>query len=267
MKKNIVLILILSTNDKEFEKFKKSITATWYNNAKKRGIRCIFYSGGNEVDELIDDDLKLNCDDSIIGSSKKLHKALKFIDESNIEYTHIYRTNLSSFLFIDDFIKFSDNLNHTFYGGVKLYYNHLGIIENYRKLTILIKLLYNQIKIIDKIKIIKKIGLEILKFRIIEYASGAGFYISKDLVKLIINEKNINYKLIDDVMIGEILHKQNIIDMSRYDILNKIHYANMDEKCFHVRLKTNNRNNDANKMYHLNTFLNFKDFILMESNI
>jgi len=266
MKKNIVLILILSTNVSEFKIFKKAIRETWYNIAKKNGIRCIFYSGGNEKDELIDDELKLNCDDSIIGSSEKLYKALKFIEENKIEYTHVYRTNLSSFLFIDDFILFSNNLEESVYGGFKLYYNHLGIIENYRKLCILLKLIYNEIRPMDKIKIIKKFSLKILKFRIIEYASGAGFILSKDLVKKILDERNVNFKLIDDVMVGEILNNSKFINISRYDLCKKIEFINMDQKCFHVRLKTLNRNNDANKMYYINNFTNFKSFIEVETN-
>jgi hypothetical protein len=266
MKKNIVLILILSTNDSEFKVFIKSIRETWYNIAKKNDIRCIFYVGGNDKDELIDDELKLNCDDSIIGSSEKLFKALKFIEEEKIEYTHIYRTNLSSYIFINDFILFSNNLEQSVYGGVKLYYNHLGIIENHRKLCILLKLIYNEIRPMDKIKIIKNISLKILKFRIIEYASGAGFILSKDLVKKILYEKNVNFKLIDDVMVGEILNNIRFINISRFDLCKKIEFKNKDEKCFHVRLKTLNRNNDANRMYYLNSFTNFKSFKEDETN-
>jgi len=77
------------------------------------------------------------------------------------------------------------------------------------------------------------------------------------------NSRNINFNLIDDVMIGEILQKTDIIYISRYDIL----YENkMDEKCFHVRLKTKNRNNDVSKMYHLNNFSNLNDFLKKDSD-
>ena len=41
MQKNKILILILSTNDKAYDTFKKSITDTWVSNAQKH-FNCIF---------------------------------------------------------------------------------------------------------------------------------------------------------------------------------------------------------------------------------
>ena len=104
MNNNKILILILSTNDKRYENFINNCTTTWVKNARKNDIRCIFYSGGAPYDKLENDQLTLNCDDSLKGTSFKLFSALKYIENSGIQYTHIYRTNLSSFIFVSPII-------------------------------------------------------------------------------------------------------------------------------------------------------------------
>jgi hypothetical protein len=111
---------ILSTNDKIYYNFKKSIIQTWITNAEKHDIQCIFYEG-SAVDRLEKNILKIDCCDKTQSTGKKLYKALDFIVKNNIDFTHIYRTNLSSFIYIEDFIKYYTALPKIFYGG---YRNH-----------------------------------------------------------------------------------------------------------------------------------------------
>lgn len=82
----------------------------------------------------------------------------------------------------------------------------------------------------------------------IPFCSGSGYFLSKDLVKLIINNKSeINHNLIDDVAFGNFLKNKNIEfkQSERFDVINN-DYIPMDY--FHYRLKTSNRQNDIKNM-------------------
>ena len=114
MMKNKILVLILSTIDNRYDDFIEGCTNGWVYKARQNGIRCIFYSGGAEESTLENDILKLKCDDSLSGTAYKLYKALDFIEKSKIESTHIYRTNLSSYIFVDDFINFVNKIENDF---------------------------------------------------------------------------------------------------------------------------------------------------------
>jgi hypothetical protein len=79
----------------------------------------------------------------------------------------------------------------------------------------------------------------------INFASGSGFFLSKDLFNLILNNKDkLNYELYDDVSVGDFLKNINIeiINNKRYDILNEsldIEKINNKEflEYFHYRFK------------------------------
>ena len=249
IKKNKILILILSTCDPSYNNFKKAISETWVRTARQNGIRCIFYSGNNIKNELINDELKLCCDDSLKNTGKKLYYALKFIHSSQIEFTHIYRTNLSSFLFINKFENYVNKLDISFYGGYTNYFHKLKILNRYRPISILFSRLLN--------------------FQKINYAAGTGFFLSKDLIEKIINFNNIPFHFIDDVMVGEIL-KIKINDIPRYDFVNddiiNISLLNVEliENCFLIRLKSLNRHNDVSKIYQINKFNSLKDYLTFQ---
>lgn len=82
----------------------------------------------------------------------------------------------------------------------------------------------------------------------IPFCSGSGFILTKDLVKMLIdNEKILDYTFIDDVCFGKFFSSKGIqlIPSKRFDIINDnrppIDY-------FHYRLKTENRMNDIENM-------------------
>ena len=233
MTKNKILILILSTKDNRYIDFIEGCTNGWVKKARQNGIRCIFYSGGAEESKLENDILKLKCDDSLSGTAYKLYKALEVIEKSNIEYTHIYRTNLSSFIFVDDFINFVNKINNEFYAGFIGYYNKISILNKFHFISIHFS--------------------EIFKFQIIKFSSGSGFFLSRNLVLEIINNKKLKFKYNDDVMIGNALHGKHITPISRYDICDsEVFPVNFDSKCFHVRLKSSRRDIDASRLIQLN---------------
>ncbi len=237
---NKILILILSTKDKRYKNFINGCTNGWVNTARQNGIRCIFYSGGATETTFENDNLKLKCDDSLSGTAYKLYKALDFIEKSNIEYTHIYRTNLSSFIFVEDFIKFKNSIAAEFYAGV------VGR--------------YNKISVLNKFHFISLFFSKIFKFQIIKYASGSGFFLSRNLVQEVIHKNNLKFDYIDDVMIGEALNGKHITPISRYDI-SDVFPKNFENNCFHVRLKSSRREIDASRLMELNKFKTLTDFI------
>ncbi len=238
---NKILILILSTIDKRYENFINNCSNTWVAKARENGIRCIFYSGGASSDNLENDHLQLNCDDSLNGTAFKLYKALEFISKSDIEYTHIYRINLSSYLYINDFINYSRTLTKTFYGGV------IGK--------------FNKIKILNRFHRISLLSSKFLKFQSIPYASGSGFFISKDLVKYILKKNDLKFNYIDDVMIGNALLGFEITFITRFDIANSIENIPFDQYCYHIRLKSSNREIDAQRLLLLNKYMNLYSFL------
>jgi hypothetical protein len=238
---NKILILILSTRDKRYIDFINNCTNTWVANARQKGIRCIFYSGGAERDNLENDQLELTCDDSLDGTAFKLIRALTFIENSGIDYTHIYRTNLSSFIFVDSFINYSSNLSSTFYGGVIGKYNKFDVLNRFHSLSVL--------------------SSKVLKFQTVDYASGSGFFISKGLVSILIKKKNLIFTYIDDVMVGNALLGQDITFIPRFDIANNIENLPFDQDCYHIRLKSSNRTIDAKRLLILNKYANLSSFL------
>jgi hypothetical protein len=241
---NKILILILSTKDKRYKNFINNCSNSWVTNARKNGIRCIFYSGGAKFNKLENDNLELDCDDSLEGTAYKLFRALEFIEKSNIEYTHIFRTNLSSFIFIDAFLKYSSEISNTFYGGV------IGK--------------FNKIKILNRFHRISLFSSKFLKFQTIPYASGSGFFISKDLVKFILNKSDLKFNYIDDVMVGCALLGCEITFITRFDIANSIENIPFDKYCYHIRLKSSNREIDAQRLLLLNKYSNLGSFLSSE---
>ena len=85
----------------------------------------------------------------------------------------------------------------------------------------------------------------------INFASGSGYFISKDLIKLVLNQKdNWNHLLIDDVAIAKILFDNNINPYlnERFDVINEIE---IPVNFFHYRLKNKNRDFDVGTMYRI----------------
>lgn len=86
----------------------------------------------------------------------------------------------------------------------------------------------------------------------LNFASGSGYFLSKNLVNLVIENYNLwNHLLIDDVAIADLLKTFNITPTknSRYDILN--YDNNIPNNYFHYRLRTSNRDIDIVNMYNM----------------
>jgi hypothetical protein len=225
-----VLILILSTTDQRYKEFIRACNLTWVQRAEQHSIHCIFYQGGASNDILELNELQLAVDDTLDSTGFKLFRAFNYIEKSGIEYDYIYRTNLSSYIFIDKFINYANAItNEDLYAGVivKADLNHRW---PYRFMCKLAELYHPE--------------------NTIPFASGAGFWISRKNVERVLSDKKLDFRLADDSMVGECLHRHGI----------KITPVSQIEHCFHIRCRSKDRARDAARIYELNECSNYADF-------
>jgi hypothetical protein len=94
----------------------------------------------------------------------------------------------------------------------------------------------------------------------IQFASGCGYFLSKDLINLVIENVNLwDHNLIDDVALAKLLSRFDVYPQlnQRFDITdnNSIDIAN---NYFHYRLNTHNREYDISNMYKIFNIKNNK---------
>ena len=245
-----VLILILSTTDQRYQEFLTACKSTWVQRAEQRFVDCIFYQGGAPNDILELNELKLAVDDSLEGTGTKLFRALEYIERSGIEYDYIYRTNLSSYIFMDNFINWANTIaNEDLYAGVVIQAN-LNDRWPYRFMRRLAERFHPQ--------------------NYIPFASGAGFCISRKNVQRVLADAKLDLGLVDDVMVGECLHRHGIkvVPVPRIDFNgDSISYhadpsgkINQMKHCFHIRCRSKDRARDAARFYELDGCANNTDF-------
>jgi hypothetical protein len=181
-------------------------------------IKILLLFGNSITDDLninSENILKFNRDESLIpGILQKTVDAFEYINKK-YSYNVIFRTNISSFIILDNFLNLIDNFN---FDTNKHIYN--GVLGRYSDSDII-------------------------------FCSGAGFFISYTTAQYIINNKNnIDYTLIDDVAIGKLLFKIKKCKIPRFDIINNIDNPNKIELLYniiknnhyHIRIKNvNNR--------------------------
>lgn len=221
-----VIILVLSSEMEVYKKLEDCIRETWLNDVNEN-IELFFYYGDSERFDVIDDRIFSTHQEGLYNIGYKTLDSYRYILE-NKEFDFIFRTNSSSYVLIENLIKFLENKpKNGFYCG---YIN-------------------KQVKT----------G--------INFASGSGYFLSKDVVDLVVkNYDKWNHSLIDDVALGLLLTQLGVklLQSRRFDI-NKIDGDNMylndvlintdmfiDH--FHFRCKTfdKNRNDDVKIMRLLN---------------
>lgn len=212
-----VLIIVLSHNDDLYSQFYKSQKETW-DSTDTPNIQTLYLFGNHSCDEIIDDKIMVNVDEITI-------------NDSHINLGH---KTIKSFILTKDF-----DYDYIFRTNSSSYIDK--------------KLLLDFIS--DKPKNNYYSGF-IGEFENIKFASGSGFFLSKDLVNYIIdNSDNWDHNLIDDVALGLLLKNYGISPQlnDRMDIINDSEIPN---HYFHYRLKTNNRFDDIRRMYLINDIKN-----------
>jgi hypothetical protein len=241
-----IVVLILSTKDEKYLKFKNAIQETWMKQLSLNNIKCFFYEGGHEKNEISNDLIKLKIKDDLQSTSIKVIESFKLIIDKYPTTKVVYRTNLSSFIDVEVFLKFIKYKNI----GINSYCGIIGktnYLKEYFYGNKLLSFIFSFLNLSKKIY----------------FSSGSGFFIGiNNISKLLLNPQKID--LIDDVMIGYNLNL-NLLNQElpiRFDIkednthkvsINEYIYLVNEKLLFHYRFKTKNRLNDSKLLY------NFKD--------
>ena len=180
-KKSITIInLVLYSNNDEYDEMYK-LTRKYYK--KFNNVKTIYYKFNEynkEEYELNDDILNIKGKETFIpGILDKTIKAFKYIN-NNYKFDYIVRSNISTIINFDLLTNYLKYNKFDYGGGLKM------IVYSINK----------SYGIVDNTYFGK------------EYASGTSIIISKEMVdKIINNQNNINYTVIDDVAIGMLINE------------------------------------------------------------
>jgi hypothetical protein len=243
MEINNLCILILSTKSPKYQSFINAIENGWYKEALRNNIKVFFYSGGHSEDVFWNEkEIRVIEDDSIKNSYKKFFSAQKLLREKFPDIKLFYRTNLSSYIDIKEFINFISRGDFT----SKSYHGFAG------KANLISELFYGN-------KLLHVFFKRINIGPVIDFYSGSGFFIGVDLCNQLKYSRRTNY-LIDDVEIGRQLME---IPFSRSssvyrrllitDSFNKINLDDLNQiicdfNLFHYKFKHKNRLVDIDYM-------------------
>lgn len=239
MNNSEVAILILAGDAKKYQMFIDIITNNWYQKAIKSGFKVFFYSGGHEKNYIHNNiEIRVSEDDEISNCYKKFIAAKNILKQNYPEVKLIYRTNVTSYIDIDNFNKYLIKANFTKNSihGIK------GNVYKYSELFYGNKILHLIFKYL-------RIGPKI------EFYSGAGLFIGMDLCDNLSYNKSKKY-MIDDVEIGyQIKHfvvhdlkYERVYITDTFKKIQKDEYFKMlnQEFLFHYKFKTSDRSNDSN---------------------
>lgn len=143
----------------------------------------IIYEGDHESDSLIDNVLQLNVPGDFKNVGNKVLKTFSWVYE-NIEFDYLVRIVTSTYLDVNLLYKHLNELNKkSIYGGYKILYT-------------------------DK-----------TTNRDINFASGANLILSRDVLKILLdNKKSWDHNQYDDVNIGNILFEQQNFEITQFDM-------------------------------------------------
>lgn len=226
-----LLILVLSVEDDGgiYDEFYKTQNETW-NSEIFDNIETYYLYGGDKI-QISDRKIFTGVEEilfmqpgvyykSPLSAGIKTVKGLEMLNEIT-DYDFVLRTNLSSYIdkkMLYDYLL--DKPRDRYYSGC------IGI-EN--------RDIFGNI--VDEI----------------QYASGSGMILSKDVVQFLIDHKEEleNNRFIDDAAIGKLLNKYEIYPSSlhRVDLINTDFDMEYISNSFFYRLKSNNRNLDIENMY------------------
>lgn len=238
-----VIILVMCSSNPDYKKLENNIKETWFN-IKNDDVEIIFYSDNEKIENkseypvLIGNDLILPCDDGFFNLGHKTIKAFDWVNK-NYNYDYIYRSNLGAYVDSNKLIKFIEGKNKTkFYCGI------VGKDSYY-------------------------LGREVT------FASGSGYFLSNDLVEIVLSNEHLwNHNIVDDVALGELLSKFSInVDKSAMRLNycdNKVFYQIGDldvdhidkSELYHIRLRSDSREIDINRMSNL-----YEEIITNNENI
>lgn len=228
-KKKLVILVMCSSTSTSYKMLENSIKETWFNH-RNEDVDIIFYSDNESQQDKKDyavlqgNDLILPCNDGLFNCGVKTILALDWVNK-NYDYEYIYRSNLGAYVNIKNILNFlSDKPKNKFYCGI------IGVDNFY-------------------------LG------RDVRFVSGSGYFLSKDLVELVLNNANLwDHRAIDDVALGDFMSKFNIdinesgkrMNICSDEIYYQIGIEYVDSipnnEIYHFRLRSNDRNQDLMNM-------------------
>jgi len=160
----------------------------------------IFYTGDNKFNNFNSNFLELNVSNDFKDFGKKTLLCFEEILKHR-DFDYVFRTNTSSYLNKTALLEFiTKQPGRNYYAGK---------IENFPKINL-------------------------------NFGSGAGYVLSKDLVELVVNNKKVwNHDLNEDVALGKILYDLEVPlnQLDRYDIESLKDLKNIDLKHYHYRFR------------------------------
>lgn len=254
-------VLILSTQHKSYNDFKRAQRTSWVRELKTRGVAVYFYEGGHAENKIDDDNIYLKEKDCLSQTAKKLRAALQVLYTANSNIKLVYRTNLSSFIDVDMLLKYVDTIESydRHYSGLETTVDYMflkahplqlkllnGVVENNHFKKIMLKIYTKTVLLINVL--FRKIMPSF------KYASGSGFFIGKSECEKIISNQKFD-KYVDDIMVRFCVGRSPDLYLERFDFtedyapLDEVEYSHMKTMMlFHYRLKSVNRSFDSQLM-------------------
>jgi hypothetical protein len=231
-----VVILVLSKKDDGIYCKLESSIRSTWGSYKSVDIDIFYYYGDSDKFEVVGDRIYSNYPDLINNIGYKTIDAFDYL-YNNIEFDYLYRTNSSSYVNIEKMLDFLKEK------PPKEFYSARVNIEN-------------------------KSG--------IKFGSGSGYFLSRDLVRFVIeNKKKWNHNLIDDVALGDLLLNNNFYLTPSYrldidELKDEMFFNSVPidiyqlDKNFHFRCKSKDvfRETDVRIMRYLYNYFNSKDSIV-----
>lgn len=256
MENSNICILILSTNAVNYSGFITAIENSWYKEAISKGFKVYFYSGSYSEDCIYShNEIRVIEDDSIDNCYRKFVSAKNVLLNNFPEIKLIYRTNLSSYIDINNFSRYVSKCNFSVdsYHGVKGRANLWSEIFFKNRF---LHLLFKYISFGPKI----------------DFFSGAGFFIGTELCKILSYENSKRY-LIDDVEIGRqiLIFRAHDVKYERiyitelYSKITKVEFHTLvnDSMLFHYKFKTANRKIDIDNISKFSDVVYRNNFLIV----
>jgi len=210
-----ILVLVLSFHDNGLYSYLYKTQKETWDSINNKDVDVFYYFGSSDKNYIKDKEIYVTTKDHNYTFN---HLGRKFLEAlslvANYEFDYIFKTNSSSYIDKQKLLEFIEDKPKN-----NLY---CGIMSNFNN---------------------------------INYISGAGTYLSKDLVHYILNNQHQwNHNLIEDVAIGEILSKNNIIlsPGKRFDLTEATYtpFQEIDSSHYHYRCKmASNRSLDILNMH------------------
>lgn len=216
------LVLIIYDSNVEYERHMYKLHTAYL---KKKNIVHYFitYNPNQSEDMIVDDNvIKFNGKESFVpGILTKTMKALKYLTEvKNLQYEYLVRTNISTIINYDNLTKYIDLHISSEQGFFTFFKSTIAWVS-------------------------PRDGIS-EKHRGISYAQGTNIFLNYNSVKkLLLNDCEIDYNMIDDVSIGHTLTKLGI---NLHDCGKKLYITNeifLDKNAICFRNRRTNRYDDV----------------------